>query len=248
MGLRSWLALVLVGCSGDEDTQPKDTGEADADTDSDTDTDTDTDADTDGPVTLLTEGYGHSAPEWGPIWWNWLYSMGPDANPVLDTADCDTNQTEAVFFLGPTYVGSASRTCTVPAGMPLFFPMDTIELDNHGPYQEYDASAEYLGSFVESFIAGAFERSLTIDGQTWDTAALAAFDGPYQTFVLTVPDIDPNFLDFLGFPHWSGDLDPAVCDGVWILIDPLPPGTHHISFHSSFPSYTIDVDYELTVQ
>lgn len=253
MKVRTWVALLLAGagCSGGNDSETKDSGAADADTDADSDADTDADTDTgavEGPVTLLTEGYGHTAEEWGPIWWNWLYSMGPDANPVLDTADCNTNQSEDVFFLGPSYAGAASRTCTVPSGMPIFFPMDTLELDNHGPEYNYEAPADYLGSLVENFVASASDRALTIDGQTWDAAALAAHDGAYQVFVLTVPDIDPNFLEVLGLPYWSGDIDPAVCDGVWILLDPLPPGVHHIAFHTAFPTYSIDVEYELTVE
>jgi hypothetical protein len=50
-----WLALLLVGCSGDKDTTG-DTGETDTDADSDADTDADTDGDTDSDTDGDTDG------------------------------------------------------------------------------------------------------------------------------------------------------------------------------------------------
>jgi hypothetical protein len=45
----------------------------------------------------------------------------------------------------------------------------------------------------------------------------------------------------------SGDLAPAVADGFWIMLAPLPVGEHVIHFRGATPDFETEVIYDLTV-
>ena len=48
----------------------------------------------------------------------------------------------------------------------------------------------------------------------------------------------------------AGHYDPAVAGGYWVMLKPLPAGSHAIAFTGSVPSvpFSLDVTYHLTVQ
>ena len=48
-------------------------------------------------------------------------------------------------------------------------------------------------------------------------------------------------------PPWTGF---STSSGVWLMLEPLPPGTHTIRFQGKFPlfKYTLDVTYHITVR
>lgn len=58
-------------------------------------------------------------------WWDWEESSPVDANPIDDPtgAACAQNQPSDVWFLAGTHGGNAHRTCTVPSGPKIFFPV-----------------------------------------------------------------------------------------------------------------------------
>jgi hypothetical protein len=46
-------------------------------------------------------------------------------------------------------------------------------------------------------------------------------------------------------------VSPAVSDGIWLMLRPLPPGPHTIRFGGSFPViggvFQLDITYHVTV-
>ena len=91
---------------------------------------------------LNSSAFGHSYGEWSARWWQWSYSLPTTHHPLFDTAGCEAGQTGKVWFLGGTFtliqqgnevVGVAERTCDVPAGKALFFPLLNAEWDNVCP-------------------------------------------------------------------------------------------------------------------
>src|SRR4051812_18389501 len=86
------------------------------------------------PVT--SNVHGRSYGEWSAAWWQWAFSMPAGHNPLTDTADCSTSQSDHVWFLGGSFapveqggefVGIATRSCTVPTGTFLFVPVINAE-------------------------------------------------------------------------------------------------------------------------
>ena len=75
--------------------------------------------------------YGLSYGEWGARWWQYVLSIPPKSNPILDGIQgkpphgnhCAEGQSDPVWFLPGTFGGTAFRTCTVPLGRSLLFPI-----------------------------------------------------------------------------------------------------------------------------
>ncbi len=59
--------------------------------------------------------------------------------------------------------------------------------------------------------------------------------------------VEGSFANVIGFE--PGDRFPAVADGQWIFLAPLPAGQHVIRFQSTTdnPDFQLDVTYHLTV-
>jgi hypothetical protein len=59
-------------------------------------------------------------------WWQWALSIPTTVNPQVDTTgkDAVVGQRGKVWFLAGVFAGtSAERTCSVPEGTALFFPV-----------------------------------------------------------------------------------------------------------------------------
>src|SRR5215813_2675062 len=60
-------------------------------------------------------------------WWQWALSIPTSVNPLTDTtgADCMVGQRGAAWFLAGVFFtgGTVTRTCSIPQGTRLFFPV-----------------------------------------------------------------------------------------------------------------------------
>ena len=69
---------------------------------------------------------GASQEEWSKRWWRWALSFDDDDSPVTDPdgSQCAAGQSGPVWYMAGTY-GTARtiRSCQVPAGKTLFFPL-----------------------------------------------------------------------------------------------------------------------------
>src|SRR5689334_13848285 len=70
---------------------------------------------------------GSSYAEWSGKWWRWALDTTVADSPLLDTsgANCSKGQSGGVWFLAGTMgaTGPVTRSCNVPAGKSLFFPV-----------------------------------------------------------------------------------------------------------------------------
>ena len=69
--------------------------------------------------------YGSSIPEWTTEWWRWALSIPLDQSPILDTtgAFSDVGQSGPVYNLAGTFGGFVTRSCTIPNGKAILFPI-----------------------------------------------------------------------------------------------------------------------------
>jgi len=130
--------------------------------------------------------YGFTYGAWNAKWWQWLLQTPFSKNPVfMDTAvgkpsapaavDCSAGQSGHVWFLGGTYQPTNApnvparadvyRTCKIPSGIALLFPLVNTEFDNLGcPNTDYSAkelrAAARLG--IDDIVPGSLSAS--IDG------------------------------------------------------------------------------------
>jgi hypothetical protein len=206
---------------------------------------------------------------------------GPDL-PVTDNtgafcalgqsgaADGGVTQTD-VFFLADDMAtqagGTATRACTIPPGRMLFVPMISWwGGDNSGvdaglwtamTDQQFQATCTVAAAIVNAL-------SLEIDGRSYgsNVSDFAAYLTRWTVFAYTIPNT-PSSLR-VQVCSWDPTCSPAIAatitgfvpksfgGGYWILLAPLPSGSHTIHFVASQLNsayhFTSDVTYNLTVQ
>lgn len=184
-------------------------------------------------------------------WWQWVLSIPVSENPLLDTTGekCMVGQRGSVWFLLGTAGGGATRTCSVPEGNDLFFPVinsvniDTPNVCGQGPERIPIADLRALSA---AFVNGAENLMVEVDG----ARVQALHRVKSKVFEVALPEA--NFFDepcatFGGVP--AGIYSPAVDDGFYVKLQPLTPGAHTIQIHAENPGadFFVDATYELTV-
>lgn len=198
--------------------------------------------------------YGKTYGQWAAAWWQWALALPATAHPLFDTADCSTGQSGKVWFLGgkfcmtgdPNCNGTAVRTCEVPAGKALFFPIVNTECST----AEGNGSTEnQLRDCANSIIDGARKLSAELDGESLKELGIKQrYRSDSPLFIWTLASHD-NVLKAGGADIADGTSSPAVADGVHLMLAPLPIGPHTLRFHGEFPkfNFSLDITYYLTV-
>ena len=196
-----------------------------------------------------SSAYGKTLAEWTGAWWQWAAAIPADENPLRDETgeSCDLDQSGPVWFLAGTQFGAAERSCTVPAGKAILFPILNLVFfncpDEAITEEEMRASLEFLLSFF------TINLECEIDGEALE--ALGMYQTQSPAFVMTLP-ADNIFLgncEGLGGGPPAGDYFPVVSDGWWILHTPLSEGEHEIHFRGEVVEFGffVEVTYHITV-
>jgi len=169
--------------------------------------------------------------DWVAQWWQWAYGVPEVVSPLYEETGADgaVGQRGPVWFLCGAYnkTGTVSRTVTVPEGVYLFFPIFAAQLDNADPGFAPLTLAELLQS-MDDYVAGIDVTSLscTVDGVAITDLAKRRVPSSVFSYV-AVPGSTPN----LGYNALPNDVVyPAVSDGYWVMLKPLPLGNHTIAW------------------
>jgi hypothetical protein len=204
---------------------------------------------------LRQDGEGRYA-QLSASWWQWVYSIeaidvgGTNTNPVLDTtgAYAATGQQDGqgpgnkYFFLAGTFGSNAERHVTVPRGKTLFFPIYNFEVDNAvAPPTNF--TVPELRALAKANIDALQSAFCTLNGGDVDI-----FRTKMGSFSYTVTD-GFSIYDYFGSvgPQFEGTVKPAVADGYWSVIPPLPPGEYLLEFGATAPAFSLNVVYHLTI-
>lgn len=173
---------------------------------------------------------GASQEEWSKRWWRWALSFDDDDSPVADRDGrlCAEGQSGPVWFLAGTY-GSARtvRSCRVPAGKTLFFP-----LINYVTFEPDDAdeSCASLKRRAAELTPAPDALVLEVNGKRF-TGLAAHRQATRRCF------------------HIADDDDTrAAGNGFYVALGPLKKGRYTLNFGGILPglsqavTYTLDVD------
>lgn len=134
-------------------------------------------------------------------------------------------------------------SCTVPAGNAIFVPVINVECSTieAPPFKCADAeSCRRCATTIGSHIVA---RTLSASVDNVPIADLPAFRAPSPSYTFTVPS--HNVLNVTPGTYTS------VSDGYWLMVKPLPPGTHYIHTFGAFDytqgDFTENVLYKVTV-
>jgi hypothetical protein len=198
-------------------------------------------ADASNPV-VQVQTYGSTYGELSARWWQWVLSLPTSINPNLDEdgRNCAQGQYDDVWFLAGAFGGPYTRSCTIPAGKPIFFPVvNTIAFNPTAN----DTLLTLRGSAAD-FIDTVEYLKCTIDGI--EVSNLSSFRVRSPSFTVIAPSRGVVPPGKLAAP---GKGDPIVSDGYWLLVEPLSAGEHVIRFEANNGEggFALDVTYHLTV-
>jgi hypothetical protein len=185
-------------------------------------------------------------------WWQFMLSIPTGVNPLLDLTgtDCVIGQRGPVWLLGGTFSGgSAARTCSVPEGEELFFPVVNQVFFNTPNCGQNGVSftANELRRQAAAIVNSATNLSVSVDGEAINNLVRVKS----VVFAVTVPAdniFGPNACA-QRVSLAAGSYSPSVDDGYYALLAPLSVGLHTLHISGQLPAVgvTVDVTYDLTI-
>jgi hypothetical protein len=197
------------------------------------------------PTNIALADNGNNLEQLTGEWWQWAFSIPTAQNPVVDQngGNCMIGQHGAFWFLAGNFGGTTTRTCTVPAGTPMFFPVINqvgYNSPNCGQGPE-NLSAKTLRKAVGDIIDTARALSVELDSHPIHFQRVQS-----DVFAITLPA--GNIAGCA-----PGVYSPAVDDGYYAKLDNLSVGSHSlriratVQFPPTEPPFQLDVTYNLVV-
>jgi len=193
------------------------------------------------PVSVSGSAYGKRFVDWSGEWWQFVLALPISENPLVDVTGekCAVGQRGPVWFLmGSLGTDPVTRTCSIPEGTALFFPVINF-VDINGSTQ----TADELRAEIAPCLDAVTQLLVEIDGQPVEKLSRARLKA--RAFDVTLP---PG--GFFG----PGTYSPAVDDGFYVMLKPLQPGNHTIHIQAARGGcplapgpFSQDITYRLTV-
>ena len=208
-------------------------------------------------------------PELTAEWWQWVYSIPqpydasgaflPPYNPLSDSsgANCVAGQRGSVWFLAGTNgaTGPATRSCSVPEGASIFFPVISfVNFNTPGcPPGTPNMTVRQLRAPLQPAIDSVKAIFVTVDGaDVTKTLVKLVQTLPFELAFPAQNIFGPQICN--GTPLLPGIYSPAVSEGYYVWLPPLTPRTTHtISFSASggtsfFGPNVQNVTYKIVVE
>jgi len=195
-------------------------------------------------VELDEEVGGNSLHTYANEWWKWAYSMQQNQSPIRDRngSHCGVNQQGPVWYLAGGFgTTKIDRACVLPAQKHIFFPV--INIVHYTPpdsditcEEAKKRAAENNNNFV--YIRVFLNGSQLENAQRFRLASKECF----------------NLFERVPEEFNAPSVAPSATDGYWIMMKPLPPGTHKLEFRAfytnqgtSYGDMVQNISYELTI-
>lgn len=202
-----------------------------------------------GTVEVFTPNskpYNKTYEEWNQKWWEWAQIEAIESNPIHDPTgeNCAVNQADPnVWFLAGTTGGSVERSCTIPASKAIFFPLLNTECST-----AEDPSLTTEEALRDCARNNAPDRArivlkASVDGQEIPDLVKYWTESSLYNYTLPADNI------------WGAPAGPTqeVAAGYYVMLKPLPPGTHIIQFSGAnvdiggTQTFATEVIYHLTL-
>lgn len=183
--------------------------------------------------------------EYVNTWWQWTNTMEKQESPVLDrTGDkCHVNQSGEVWFLAGGYgTSKINRTCVVPEGKYIFFPViNMVYWPKRGAKLSCDS--------VKRAAALNNDKILSIHVE---------INGKEIPEAINYRIASEQCFDLLGLipkEYNAPKVYPTATDGYWVMLKPLAAGTHKLKFYAqynrsggAYGEMAQDIEYEIIVK
>lgn len=188
-------------------------------------------------------------------WMHWALEQPWSTGPVLDDdgSACAVGQSGDTWFLAGTTGGPVTRSCTVPRGKRLFFPLLNRWAGARPDQIDTPEKLQGFLDFIPLYLGGQREATcqltLRIDGEDL-LPDLAAMEAELYTEQATPFEVE------LGDDNYTGgaaQIRHSVVGGHWALLRPLPPGDYTLEFGGATcdggeVDFEVSATYELHVE
>jgi hypothetical protein len=176
----------------------------------------------------------------GAQWWQWALQAPAADTPLFDDGTkCRVGQEGPVWFLAGTLGnGEANvvteRTCDVPVGKAIFFPVINAAYFGFIDDSEDTRTAEYVRATANFCDSNTIQNlSVTIDGIPVNNPTqyyASSDDSPIFQVQLPTDNIASATPDSVAELMFS----PSAHQGYYIYVQPLEPGPHTIEWTASW--------------
>jgi hypothetical protein len=197
-------------------------------------------------VVVPLAAYGDSAnAKLSAEWWQWALQIPTSVNPLVDESgeSCMVGQHGDVWFLAGAWSGSsATRSCSVPEGKDIFFPIaNSVNVNTPDVCgQVGELTVKDLRALTAIIIKGTSHVTAELDGAPLSPRRIRS-----RPFSIALP-ADNLFVGPCGGDAPAGVYSPGIDDGLYVLLHGLAPGAHELHFHSE-GSVVQDITYHLTI-
>lgn len=183
--------------------------------------------------------YGLAMSTWGQLINQWIYQEPFDVNPAYDQtgAHCAIDQRGPAWFVPPVFappgtprpiIQHATRTCTVPAHHSLLLDIGSIVDDYPCPDPTFkpppgESLYDFLIADAKPVMDTVNALQVNIDGSSVPDVLTYRYHSARLFFIkgdLSLQAVLDGCI--------SGSYQPAIVDGFFMMVKPLPPGLHTI--------------------
>lgn len=165
--------------------------------------------------------------------WSWANTLPVDVSPLVDETGewCGYGQPGPVFFLpGSILSESPTRTCLVPAGMPILLPLIGANCSTVEPPPFFGADEAGLSACLTDLFAGTtITQTVTVDGVEISNEVIERYLHRTPMFSVALPE--NNIFDL------PAGVAGIMVEGYDLLLAPLPPGEHTIVASTTIPEF-----------
>ena len=177
----------------------------------------------------------HSQLEWSEAYLQWIASFPRGSSPVSDAtgALCDARQDGEVWFLAASDgTAPVERRCAVPAGKTLFVPIAAVTERSGNREPDCPSMARIAADTLAQQVV---KPAMSVDGQVvYNIESHRVATGECFALGLRQTPRSP--------------LKGAVADGYYVMLRPLPPGTHTLVTSTRPDNAALTTTYRLDVR
>ncbi len=188
--------------------------------------------------------YGAAMSTWAQRIDQWIYSEPFDVNPGYDQtgAHCAIDQHGPAWFVPPIFVQpgtkhpfiqNATRPCTVPAHHALLLDIGSVVDDWPCPDPSFtpppgESLYDFLVADAKPVMDTVNALSVSIDGKAIPGVLSYRFRSAHLFLIKGDLSLQPVLDGCI-----TGSYQPAIVDGFFMMVKPLPPGFHTIVVHGT---------------
>jgi hypothetical protein len=195
---------------------------------------------------IQSRPHGQTYSEWAAEWWQVAVETPASVNPWTDETGehCDQGKRGNVWFLfGSLSLGPIERTCAIPAGTALFFPLINLL---YGAFLN-DPPEQRTEEYLRGQVACVEDAELLFEFNDNKVNNLNQFFEESVLFDVQLPE--DNIFGFTEDDIPELLLSPSVDAGFYLFVHPLPPGDYRLHWEASSVACDImqDITYNLTI-